>query len=360
MISWQRKNNSTPGPLETRVSQLEQRLSKQVAAATEKLETLGEMVHWLAALQATSDEKMQATRPVVPAQIDAGATSDLRASVLQGFGQIVQRMDRDLAALGQKVDATSSPSFSLRDSMLQGFGQIVQRMDNDLAALGQKIEMANGISTSLRESVLQGFGQVVQRMESDFATLAQTVQRLDRYLVTRAAGTHELSRTMAKELTKLSVQSARQSTRPRGQDHGGVESTIVNAAGELPINMVDGVVHLDFPEFVRREFPDDFDKAWAATQAIMNALPGSDLSPLEDRSPGLRDSDSGNYIRLSVIRLVRVGAALRRSGLSSGRILDFGSYYGNFSLFLRSLGFEVYAADTYGEYGGAFSKTLPL
>ena len=124
--------------------------------------------------------------------------------------------------------------------------------------------------------------------------------------------------------------------------------------------MVDGVIRLGFPDFVRNKFPLDFDKAWAATQTILDALPGSDLSPLAKRSPGLGGSDGYEYIRLSLIRLVRVGAALRRSGLTAGRVLDFGSYFGNFSLFLRSLGFDVYAADTYGSHGGAFSNMLPL
>jgi SAM-dependent methyltransferase len=119
-------------------------------------------------------------------------------------------------------------------------------------------------------------------------------------------------------------------------------------------------VRLDFPDFLNRESPHHLQAAWAATHAVLNILPKSDLSPLAVHSPGLKGYGWEHYIRLSLIRMMLVGKALDRAGLTNGRVLDFGSYFGNFSLFVRGLGFEVDAADTYSDYGHAFDHTLPL
>ncbi len=119
-------------------------------------------------------------------------------------------------------------------------------------------------------------------------------------------------------------------------------------------------VRLRFPSCLEEQYPQQFGAAWAATNAVLETIPGSDFAPLAQHSPGLENYDWTNYIRLGAIRMVRVGAALRAAGLEKGRILDFGAYFGNFSLFARKLGFEVDAADQYGSYGDAFKKTLSL
>jgi 2-polyprenyl-3-methyl-5-hydroxy-6-metoxy-1,4-benzoquinol methylase len=119
-------------------------------------------------------------------------------------------------------------------------------------------------------------------------------------------------------------------------------------------------VKIRFPACLRDEYPQDFDAAWAATETVMDSLPGSDFAPLARHCPGLANYDWSSYIRLSTIRMVRMGAALREARLRTGKILDFGSYFGNFALFARRLGFEVDAADQYTSYGKAFNKVLPI
>jgi 2-polyprenyl-3-methyl-5-hydroxy-6-metoxy-1,4-benzoquinol methylase len=123
--------------------------------------------------------------------------------------------------------------------------------------------------------------------------------------------------------------------------------------GETPIR-------LNFPDDLRAEYPLEFDAAWAATHAILETLPGTNFANLAKHSPGLNRFDWAQYIRLSAIRMVRAGAALRRSGLNGGRLFDFGSYFGNVALFARKLGFQVDAADSYGTYGEAFGRVVPL
>jgi 2-polyprenyl-3-methyl-5-hydroxy-6-metoxy-1,4-benzoquinol methylase len=117
---------------------------------------------------------------------------------------------------------------------------------------------------------------------------------------------------------------------------------------------------LDFVHDLRVDFPQEFGPAWEATDAVLQRLAGANLLPLARHSPGLKGYDWTAYIRLSAIRLVRIGAALRRAGMTMGRVLDFGSYFGNFALFARRLGFDVDAADSYNGYDGAFDPFLKV
>ncbi len=251
--------------------------------------------------------------------------------------------------LGQSL-RSSNKSCPVKLAQLQSnLGQIEQRTESKFAELAA--------------SAALGSTQVSERLDNDSSILANQIRQLSDTLSQSTVQISGWLNSFAKDLTQLSVHSAQLSARiERGDAGNGFGRFGVPSASpeELPIHLVEGAIRLNFPDCVRDEFPLDFEKAWSATKAILDVLPESDLSPLAERSPGLIGNDGHEYVRLSLIRLVRAGMALRRSGLTSGRVLDFGSYYGNFSLFLRSLGFEVYAADTYGSYGGAFSKMLPL
>jgi SAM-dependent methyltransferase len=113
-------------------------------------------------------------------------------------------------------------------------------------------------------------------------------------------------------------------------------------------------LHLDFPQCLEADFPDDLPGARAAFETIAGAIAGADFSPLSRRSPALNGFDWPSYLRCSIARMVHAAAALRRRGVRSGRVLDYGSYFGNFALMFARAGFSVDAADAYRTYGGAF------
>jgi 2-polyprenyl-3-methyl-5-hydroxy-6-metoxy-1,4-benzoquinol methylase len=116
--------------------------------------------------------------------------------------------------------------------------------------------------------------------------------------------------------------------------------------------MTTAIVDLDFPASVAREFPREFPLAWSAIDDIVRTLPGSDFTALERHSPALKGYNWENYLRCSVARMVRVLRAL--SALPPGsRVLDAGSYFGNFALMCRRAGFAVDAVDSYRDYGAA-------
>jgi SAM-dependent methyltransferase len=113
-------------------------------------------------------------------------------------------------------------------------------------------------------------------------------------------------------------------------------------------------LNLDFPRCLEADFPDDLPGARAAFESIAVAIEGADFSSLSRRSPALQAFDWHGYLRCSIARMVHAAAALRRRGLTSGRLLDYGSYFGNFSLMLARAGFTVDAVDKYRAYEHAF------
>ena len=95
--------------------------------------------------------------------------------------------------------------------------------------------------------------------------------------------------------------------------------------------------------------------ASAVATSVIDALAGADLSPLANRSPSLAGYDWSNYLRCSIVRVVRVQRALSTFAGPGARVLDYGSYFGNFGLTCRAMGFEVSAIDSYRQYGTAFA-----
>jgi SAM-dependent methyltransferase len=120
------------------------------------------------------------------------------------------------------------------------------------------------------------------------------------------------------------------------------------------------ILDLDFPAAVGRAFPEAFSFAWPAIQDVLAATRTADLSPLWRRSPALRGYDWTAYLQCSVVRMSRVLDGLWRTGGRSGRVLDFGAYFGNAALMCRAAGLEVDAIDAYREYQPAFDGCVSL
>jgi SAM-dependent methyltransferase len=114
---------------------------------------------------------------------------------------------------------------------------------------------------------------------------------------------------------------------------------------------------IDFPQCLARDYPAVFDEAWAATERAVAPLAQADLAPLERRSPALHGYDWDRYLRCSAARVVRVLDALSAQPRGA-RVLDLGSYFGNFALAAAARGFAVDALDSYVTYERAFAPWL--
>jgi 2-polyprenyl-3-methyl-5-hydroxy-6-metoxy-1,4-benzoquinol methylase len=118
---------------------------------------------------------------------------------------------------------------------------------------------------------------------------------------------------------------------------------------------------MNFPACLAADFPRELPAAERAVDEVLQAIQESSFfAPLEDRSPGLRGNDWSNYLRCSEARMVHVAQLLQRHGITGGRVLDYGAYFGNFSLMLRRGGFEVDAVDAFSTYRPSLDPILTL
>lgn len=114
-------------------------------------------------------------------------------------------------------------------------------------------------------------------------------------------------------------------------------------------------VDLNFPHCLVADFPQDVPDALAVVDAIVASIAGADFRALARNSPALDASQWqwSTYLKCSVARMVHAVSALRERGVSGGRVLDVGAYFGNFSLLLARKGFSVDALDAFGSYAPA-------
>jgi 2-polyprenyl-3-methyl-5-hydroxy-6-metoxy-1,4-benzoquinol methylase len=119
-------------------------------------------------------------------------------------------------------------------------------------------------------------------------------------------------------------------------------------------------LEVDFPACIERQFPEEFPTAWRVTNEVLDAIRGVDLEPLARRSPGLRGYNWTEYLRCSVVRMVRVLRALRTHVPQGSRVLDCGSYFGNVSTMCALSGYTVDAVDAYEEYSPALDRCASL
>ena len=125
--------------------------------------------------------------------------------------------------------------------------------------------------------------------------------------------------------------------------------------------MTDGaVLRLDFPACLAASFPEDVPAAVRAVDCVLEAVRGRDVVSLAAHSPELAAFDWTSYLRCSIARMAHIAAALRRRGIRTGRLLDYGSYFGNLSLMFAGAGFQVDAIDSYRAYGTAFEPVQDL
>jgi hypothetical protein len=66
------------------------------------------------------------------------------------------------------------------------------------------------------------------------------------------------------------------------------------------------------------------------------------------------------YLRMNVVRVVRLVELLRRRGFEGGEVLEVGSWFGSFALAVRRLGYGGVACDRYSSYGAAFDSQVEL
>ncbi len=111
------------------------------------------------------------------------------------------------------------------------------------------------------------------------------------------------------------------------------------------------------------EWPDDAptcDLVCETTQVIIDRLAAAELCPLAIHNPALDGFSWKDYLCASRFRIMWLIKTLRARDIEHGRILDQGSFFGNFSLALSELGYNVVACDYYREANGAMDSWREL
>ena len=119
-------------------------------------------------------------------------------------------------------------------------------------------------------------------------------------------------------------------------------------------------LELHFPDCLAEDFPEETPVAWAAVASVEKLLDGPLSDSLARHSPALAGNDWSNYLRCSIARMVHAARALRRAGALEGRLLDYGAYFGNFSLMFADLGCQVDAVDAFNAYGESLDRPASL
>lgn len=124
----------------------------------------------------------------------------------------------------------------------------------------------------------------------------------------------------------------------------------------LTAEFAPNVIHLETDRVISCEFGDVSDACRQATAEVLELLRPGGYENLARHSPGLNGFAWESYISLSILRLARVAKALKANVRPSGKVLDFGSYFGNAALLAKKLGFEVSALDCYDNYAPALKR----
>jgi SAM-dependent methyltransferase len=97
-----------------------------------------------------------------------------------------------------------------------------------------------------------------------------------------------------------------------------------------------------------------------AAQDLVELLGGFQPDALERHVAVLPKDSMRSYLRMNVVRVVRLVELLQRRGFESGEVLEVGAWFGSFALALRRLGYNVVACDRYSSYGDAFDGYIEL
>jgi 2-polyprenyl-3-methyl-5-hydroxy-6-metoxy-1,4-benzoquinol methylase len=119
-------------------------------------------------------------------------------------------------------------------------------------------------------------------------------------------------------------------------------------------------VVVDLDATLSASYRTEYPLAQAAVSRVLKAIEGVDLEQLAKQSPSLKGYDWANYLRCSQCRVVRFQRAIAQHLPPGARVLDFGSYFGNFGLALTASGFQVEAIDSYDAYGSALANVVAL
>ncbi len=299
------------------------------------------------------------------------------AEVHKRLDRLVAKIDAsapvDLAPTNNALARVEVQTHQSHEVLLGQVGELGKRLDRMEAALGAApVDLAPTndslarveLQTRQSHEVLLGqvgeLGKRLDRMETALGAepvdLAPTNDSLARVEV-QTRQSHEVLLGQVGELGKRLDRIEMVIADEREARRRYFEAIIEAIQGATSYVDPDDRLVLNWRSMLEAQGPEIVAVSDAITREVLVLNAASNLTPLARKSPALRGFDWTNYLELSRIRVVRTAACLARRG-ARGRVLDMGSYFGNFALVLARLGYEVTALDSYAAYAPAFDRHI--
>jgi 2-polyprenyl-3-methyl-5-hydroxy-6-metoxy-1,4-benzoquinol methylase len=263
------------------------------------------------------------------------AIAGLRPSIEQlaaGFA----RLDRDvISGMGRHVEAFGEISERLSPSINQlvaAFNRLDQNVGTGFAGQAEAFTATTGQLYETLTQLVHAFGRVDAGQNTGFADLVTALARIEATQVDQVGSMIQTIQKLSDRLDRMSLAGLSDLPAPEG-----------------------GSRQVDFRQEATRRSPKFAEHVRAVTERVVALSRDTDFSPLERRSPGSRNFDWPNYLRLSELRVVRALDLLDQRG-ANGRALDLGSYFGNTSLALAGAGWTVTSVDSYAAYEHTFDR----
>lgn len=266
--------------------------------------------------------------------------------------------------LAAEVRALSDAVDAFDKARIDEIRASVVELDRRLAELNDKVALlSEHVSTQVQglsnnvANLIAGFTRVDETLVAFGERMSESFGTFDRNVV----GGIDLSvRTIWEAKAALSAELAHM---PSQIAESGLSGGLGRSADGVPLNELlfpraasDDVEFLDLDaDVVAIAGADAARLIKRAAGEVVATLDGVDLSPMARNSPELEGIDWAPYIRASEIRVARVFRALAAHAPKQARVLDFGSYFGNFAAALAAAGYRVDALDA---YGGPFAGAL--
>lgn len=301
-----------------------------------------------------------------------------REAIVGQLAEVTESLGRLLAERIEHIEtrlmAQDTLAMAARDAGLGGFQSIqTEAHANRDAIISQLTSVAAGISNLVGERTQQ-ISDHLHRQD------ALTTASRDALLTRAAEALHRLNQIVA-ERNDVAIQRIQQVESATLISRDAVLTSVASMSARLEAKVSDALsaresltpeacalfppigeqlfADVDVFGHLQRAAPESFAAAEAAAAQVRALLPGQDVRPLARSNPSNDGFDWDSYLHLSTVRVVAVLEALARFGVS-GRVLDYGAYFGNFSLALREAGFNVDAVDSFRDYDGCFDRNLDL
>ncbi len=288
-----------------------------------------------------------------------GERLDALAGSQEAVAEDLRRIDAALAVTRTEIGGVAEAHRTRLDALSADLAQLAARVGTLPGA--ERLEQLS-LRTGGVEAAIATLTEQVRQFGDAYLELHKGFGRLDSDLVTELARQDAVLSELSHRAASTANDVASLHATVRGATEQFAKTAELMATASLlgaDRNDLAGPqavpVDLDFPGCLERAFPDAYAAAAAACDEVLRDVVKADLAALLPHWPNAAAFDWAGYVRLSLCRMVRVQEALSAEGGEGLNILDYGAFFGNFSVMAANAGHAVTAVDGYNGFGAGFA-----